>query len=69
VRGNFTGDASGNAVAFTSGAKGWGAIKAESNENIGPSGQPVGANLIDLSYDSTSSTETSRLRTARSNCP
>ncbi len=51
VRGNFTGDASGNAVAFTSGANGWGAIKAENNGNIGPSGRPVGANRIGLSYD------------------
>lgn len=48
--GNFTGDASGNAVAFTTGTHGWGAIKAESNGNIGPSGHPVGANLIGLSY-------------------
>lgn len=51
VRGVFTGDGSGNAVAFTNGPRGWGAIKAEPNGNIGPSGRPVGANLIGLSYD------------------
>ncbi|HET6877032.1 MAG TPA: hypothetical protein VFH38_05850 [Jatrophihabitans sp.] len=51
VYGVFTGDGSGNAVAFTTGANGWGAIKAEPNGNIGPSGQPVGADLIGLSYN------------------
>ncbi len=50
VTGNFTGDSSGNAVAYTTGAKGWGAIKAEANGNIGPSGQPVGADKIGLSF-------------------
>jgi hypothetical protein len=51
VYGVFTGDGSGNAVAFTTGANGWGAIKAEPNGNIGPSGQPVGPDLIGLSYN------------------
>jgi hypothetical protein len=50
VRGIFTGDGSGNAVAFTDGPRGWGAIKAEPNGNIGPSGAPVGPNKIGLSY-------------------
>ena len=50
VTGNFTGDGSGNAVAYTTGARGWGAIKAERNGNIGPSGQPVGADRIGLSF-------------------
>jgi len=51
VRGTFTGDSSGNAVAFTTGRSGWGAIKAEPNGNIGSSGQPVGSNQIGLGYD------------------
>lgn len=51
VYGVFTGDGSGNAVAFTTGSNGWGAIKAEPNGNIGPSGEPVGPDLIGLSYD------------------
>jgi hypothetical protein len=51
VHGNFTGDGSGNAVAFTTGPHGWGAIKAETGGNIAPSGSPVGANLVGLSYD------------------
>jgi hypothetical protein len=51
VRGVFTGDSSGNAVAFTAGGAGWGAVKAERNGNIGPSGRPVGADQIGLSYD------------------
>jgi hypothetical protein len=50
VTGNFTGDSSGNAVAYTTGSRGWGAIKAEPNGNIGPSGQPVGNDQIGLSY-------------------
>lgn len=50
VTGTFTGDSSGNAVAFTTGARGWGVIKAEPNGNIGPSGQPVGADRIGLSF-------------------
>jgi hypothetical protein len=47
---NLTGDGSGNDVAYTTGPKGWGVIKAEANGNIGPSGQPVGADKIGLSY-------------------
>ena len=47
--GFFSGDGSGNAVAYTTGAKGWGAIKAESNGNIGPSGQGVAFSAIGLS--------------------
>jgi hypothetical protein len=47
---NLTGDGSGNDVAYTTGPKGWGAIKAEANGNIGPSGQPVGADKIGLAY-------------------
>lgn len=50
VRGIFTGDGSGNAVAFTDGPNGWGAIKAEPDGNIGPSGAPVGPNKIGLSF-------------------
>jgi hypothetical protein len=50
VTGNFSGDGSGNAVAYTTGANGWGVIKAEPNGNIGPSGQPVSADRIGLSY-------------------
>lgn len=49
VLGQFTTDNSGLVVAFTAGAKGWGAIKAEANGNIGPSGAPVGADRIGLS--------------------
>ncbi len=51
VTGQFTNDNSGHAVAYTGGARGWGAIKAEANGNIGPSGQPVGTNRIGLAYD------------------
>jgi hypothetical protein len=50
VTGQFTNDNSGHAVAYTTGTRGWGAIKAETNGNIGPSGAPVGANRIGLSY-------------------
>jgi len=50
VTGAFTSDRSGDAVAFTTGPKGWGVIKAEPNGNIGPSGQPVGADRIGLSF-------------------
>jgi hypothetical protein len=50
ARGVFSGDGSGNAVAFTDGPRGWGAIKAEPNGNIGPSGAPVGPNRIGLAY-------------------
>ncbi len=52
VHGVFTGDSSGNAVAFTSGSNGWGTIKAERNGNIGPSGAAVNpSNQIGLAYD------------------
>lgn len=47
---NLTGDGSGNDVAYTTGGRGWGVIKAEPNGNIGPSGQPVGADKIGLAY-------------------
>ncbi|PZS29226.1 MAG: hypothetical protein DLM58_15795 [Pseudonocardiales bacterium] len=47
---NLTGDGSGNDVAYTTGARGWGVIKAEPNGNIGPSGQPVGEDKIGLAY-------------------
>jgi hypothetical protein len=47
---NLTGDGSGNDVAYTTGRRGWGVIKAEPNGNIGPSGQPVGADKIGLAY-------------------
>jgi hypothetical protein len=50
ITGQFTGDGSGNAVAFTTGARGWGVIKAKKNGNIGPSGRPVGRDQIGLSY-------------------
>jgi hypothetical protein len=49
--GYFSGDGSGNAVAFTTGAKGWGAIKAEKNGNIGPSGRGVGYSAIGLANE------------------
>jgi hypothetical protein len=48
AEGYFSGDGSGNATAYTTGTKGWGAIKAESNGNIGPSGQGVGFSAIGL---------------------
>jgi hypothetical protein len=51
VRGNFSGDGSGNAVSYTAGAAGWGAVKAEANGNIGPSGQGVTFGGIGLSDD------------------
>jgi serine/threonine protein kinase len=41
VDGAFSGDGSGNAVAYTTGAHGWGAIKAERNGNLAPSGAGV----------------------------
>jgi hypothetical protein len=50
LTGNFSGDGSGNAVAYTTGPNGWGVIKAEPNGNIGPSGQPVSADRIGLSF-------------------
>lgn len=49
VRGQFTTDNSGLAVAYTTGPKGWGTIKAEPNGNIGPSGAPIGSDRIGLS--------------------
>lgn len=48
VDGGFSGDGSGNAVAYTTGSKGWGAIKAEPNGNIGPSGESVSFGGIGL---------------------
>ncbi len=51
VHGIFTGDSSGNAVAFTTGSKGWGAIKAEPSGRIGSSGRPIGKDQVGLSYD------------------
>lgn len=48
VDGVFSGDGSGNAVAYTTGSKGWGAIKAEPNGNIGPSGESVSFGGIGL---------------------
>lgn len=50
VTGTFTVDGSGNAVAYTTGPRGWGAIKAEPNGNIGPSGEPIGADKLGLSF-------------------
>jgi hypothetical protein len=32
----FTTDGTGNAVAYTTGSNGWGAIKAEPNSNLAP---------------------------------
>ena len=50
LTGTFSMDHSINAIAYTANAAGeWGAIKAEANGNIGPSGQPVGSNGIGLS--------------------
>jgi len=52
VKGNFSGDGSGNAVAYTdSTTKGWGAIKAIPNGNLAPSGQGVAVSGIGLSQD------------------
>jgi hypothetical protein len=51
VHGTFSGDGSGNAVAYTNGPDGWGAIKAESDGNLAPSGQGVGVSGIGLSDD------------------
>ncbi|GAB2481066.1 serine/threonine-protein kinase [Jatrophihabitans fulvus] len=52
VKGVFSGDSSGNAVAFAySPQAGWGVVKAESNGNLAPSGEPVGDNRIGLAYD------------------
>jgi hypothetical protein len=49
VTGTMTGDGSGNAVAYTIGAKGWGAIKAQKNGNLAPSGAGIGTDRIGLS--------------------
>jgi hypothetical protein len=49
LNGAFSGDGSGNAVAYTVGAYGWGAIKAEQNGNLAPSGEGVGVSAIGLS--------------------
>lgn len=51
VRGTFTGDGTGSAVAYADGLRGWGAIKAEPSGRIGPSGAPVGSDQIGLSFD------------------
>ncbi len=50
VHGTFTTDGGGNAVAFTSGPKGWGVIKAQRNGDLAPSGQAVGNDRIGLSF-------------------
>ncbi|WP_375497676.1 serine/threonine-protein kinase [uncultured Jatrophihabitans sp.] len=49
VSGTFSGDGSGNAVAYTDGSKGWGAIKAQSNGDLTPSGKGVGIGGVGLS--------------------
>jgi hypothetical protein len=49
VTGVFSGDGSGNAVAYTTGSAGWGAIKAVKNGNLIPSGAGVGISGIGLS--------------------
>lgn len=51
VHGVFTGDATGNAVAFTTGNHGWGTIKAKSDGNLASSGGVVGSDMIGLEYD------------------
>ena len=51
VRGTFSGDGSGNAVAYTNGSKGWGAIKAQSDGSLKPSGQGVTIGGIGLGDD------------------
>jgi hypothetical protein len=49
LTGTFTMDGSINALAYTANAAGtWGAIKAEPNGDIGPSGQPVGEDGIGM---------------------
>jgi uncharacterized membrane protein YphA (DoxX/SURF4 family) len=50
VTGLFTTDGAGNAVAYTTGTNGWGAIKAEPDGNLAPSGEPIGADRLGLSY-------------------
>jgi hypothetical protein len=49
VTGVFSTDGSGNAVAYTTGPQGWGAIKAARNGNLTPSGTGVGLRGIGLS--------------------
>lgn len=49
VAGVFSTDGSGNAVAYTFGSGGWGAIKAQKSGNLAPSGQGVGVSAIGLS--------------------
>jgi hypothetical protein len=51
VHGTFTGDGSGNAVAYTNGPDGWGLIKAASDGDLVPSGQGIAADQIGLSND------------------
>ena len=51
VRGTFSTDHSGNAVAYTYGPGGWGAIKAQPDGNLKPSGAGVGLKGIGLSAD------------------
>ena len=52
LTGLFSEDGSINSIAYTADAHGtWGAIKAEPNGRIGPSGQPVGADRIGLAND------------------
>ncbi len=48
AEGIFTGDGSGNAVAYTDGPHGWGAIKAEADGNLASSGQGIGADLLGI---------------------
>jgi hypothetical protein len=43
IYGHVTRDDSGNAVAYTSGPRGWGVLKPEPNGHLDPSGQPVSA--------------------------
>jgi hypothetical protein len=50
LTGLFTTDGAGNAVAYTTGTNGWGAIKAEANGNLAASGAPIGEDRIGLSY-------------------
>ena len=64
VTGNFSGDGSGNAVAYTTGANGWGVIKAEPNGNIGPSVNPSQPTRSVSRLGSSSSAACSRHRTA-----
>ena len=52
VKGKFSTDHRGNAVAYTDGgAAGWGAIKAQKNGQLKPSGAGVGLKAIGLSQD------------------